>query len=124
LVVFRHIERALDHVLDGRLVIGETPQTGLSSCLELGGSPGRRNAPDHDLAVSGAVRVRPFHGAEASRLGHSHLAGPSSHLPFQTVTGARKHSGSRLAARPSTLRSRPSRQSLLRRRSTSVGTVV
>jgi hypothetical protein len=57
-------------------------------------------------------------------LGHSHRAEPSSHLPFQTVTGARERFGSRLAARPSALQSRPSRQSLLWRRSTSVGTVV
>jgi hypothetical protein len=57
------------------------------------------------------------------QIGHSHWAEPSSHLPLQTVTGARVRVGSRLAARPSALRPEPSRESLLRRRSTSVGTL-
>lgn len=123
-VVFRRIPHALDRVLYGRLVIRETLQTGLSSCIGLGSSPARRNAPDPDSAVSVAVRSRLLHSAGASWIGHFHQAEPSSHLPLRTVTAARMHIGSRLTARPSTLRPEPSRLSLLRRRSTSVGTVV
>jgi hypothetical protein len=86
-------------VFDSRLVIRETLQTGPSGCFRLG-------CP---------------RGAETLQVQLRHRR-PSSHLPFRTACAL--HVGSRLADRPLALRPQPSRQSLLRRRSTSVGTVV
>lgn len=51
-----HRFRALDRVINGRPIIGETLQTRLSSRLRLGGSLMRRNAPDPDFAVGEAIR--------------------------------------------------------------------
>jgi hypothetical protein len=86
-------------VFDGRLVIRETPQTRPSGCFRLGCPRG---------AETLQVQLR--------------LRRPSGHLPYRTACAL--HIGSRLADRPSALRPQPSWQSLLRRRNTSVGTVV